>query len=127
MLGGGAGTVVKEAVAAAAGTLAGIYGKVRPHPVSRMLRDDATALSLAAIGYSMLHTAAVALREARVATVAQRHLRDVTPLVMHLGRVIPAAVVVELGEDFPNVDADAAQHGVAAVREAWAQEPPSTV
>jgi hypothetical protein len=35
--------------------------------------------------------------------------------------------VAELGEEFPNVDTDAAQHGVVAVREAWSQEPPSTV
>jgi hypothetical protein len=126
-LGGGAGRVVKEAVVAAAGLLAGLYGKVRKHPVSRMLRDDSTALSLAATGYAMLYTSATALRDQRTAAVALRHLRDITPLVTRIAGVIPGTVVAELGEEFPNLDAEAVQRGAVATREAWAQEPPSTM
>lgn len=126
-LGGGAGKALKEAVATAAGTLAGIYGKFRKHSVSRMLRDDYTALSLGAAAYSMLYATALALRDARAAALAQRHLRELTPLVMRLGQVIPSVVVAELGEEFPNIDAGAAERAVAATVEAWTQEPPSTV
>lgn len=126
-LGGGAGKALKEAVATAAGALAGIYGKLRKHPVSRMLRDDHTALSLGATGYSMLYTTAVALRDARTAGLAQRHLRELTPLVIRLGQVIPGAVVAELSDEFPNVDMEAAERGSAATEEAWAQKPPSMV
>jgi len=120
-LGGGAG-VVKEAVAAAAGVLAGLYGKVRKHPVSRMLRDDYTALALAATGYSMLYTAAAALHDGHVVAIAQRHLREVTPLIMQLSRIIPAAVVAELAEDFPDANREAAQAGREATIRAWSQE-----
>lgn len=126
-LGGGVGKALKEAVASAAGTLAGIYGKVRRHPVSRMLRDDYTALSLGATAYSMLYATALALRDPRTAVLAQRHLRELTPLVTRLGQVIPGVVVAELGEEFPNVDAEAAERAVAATVEAWTQDPPSTV
>src|SRR6478672_4306854 len=70
VLGGGVG-VIKEVVAAAAGVLAGLYGKVRKHPVSRILRDDYTALALAATAYSMLYTASVALRNEHSSIVAQ--------------------------------------------------------
>ena len=49
---------IKEAVAAAAGVLAGLYDQIRCEPVSRMLRDDYTALCLASVSYTMLHTTA---------------------------------------------------------------------
>ncbi len=120
-LGGGAGAV-KEAVAAAAGVLAGFYGKVRKHPVSRMLRDDYTALALAATAYSMLYTTAVALHDKHVAALAQRHLRDVTPLIMQLSRIIPTAVVAELAADFPDVNREAVEAGREATIRAWSQD-----
>jgi len=118
-LGGGA-RAIKEAVAAAAGLLAGLYGKVRKHHVSRMLRDDYTALALAATGYSMLYTSAVALHDGHTAAISQRHLRDVTPLIMQLSRVIPAVVVAELAEEFPDLNHEAVAAGREATVRAWA-------
>jgi len=118
-VGGGAGAAVKEAVAAAAGTLAGLYGKVRKHAVSRMLRDDYTALSLAATAYSMLYTTALAVRDPRVASVATQHLKGITPLVMELSRILPTVVVRELAEDDPDVDQSAARIAQEATIEAW--------
>jgi hypothetical protein len=118
-IGSETGAVLKEAVAGVAGTLAGLYEKVRKHPVSRMLRDDYTALSLAATGYSMLHTTGLAFRDLAVANVALRHLRDVTPLVMELSSVIPGAVVRELAEDDASVDGSAAELAEKNTFEAW--------
>ncbi len=98
------GSTVKEAVSNVAGAVAGLYDKVRKHPVSRLLRDDYTALSLASTAYSMLYTTGLATRELPVANVALRHLQELTPLVMELSRIIPSAVVKELAEDDPDVD-----------------------
>jgi hypothetical protein len=103
-VGGEAGGALKDAISTMAGTIAGIYDLVRKHPVSRMLRDDYTALSLAATGYSMLYTTGLALRELPIANVALRHLQEITPLVMELTRIIPAKVVQELSEDNLEVD-----------------------
>src|SRR5262245_11097936 len=54
------GALVKEAVATAAGAVAGVYDKVRKHPVSRMLRDDHVALNVSCLAYGMLYTTSVA-------------------------------------------------------------------
>jgi len=85
------------------GMLAGLYNKVRQHEVSRMLRDNYTALSLAAMGYTSLHSFGLAIGEENVASMAQRHLEDLTPLLMDISRALPHVVVQETGEenDFP--------------------------
>jgi len=119
-LGSGAGAV-KEAVAAAAGFLAGLYGKVRKHAVSRILRDDYTALSLACTAYSMLYTTGVALRSEPTTTLALHHLRAVTPLLMTLSHIIPGVVVAELTVDFPDLNQDASAAGRNATASAWSQ------
>ena len=118
--GSGAGAV-KEVVAAAVGMLTGIYGMVRKHPVSRVLRDDYTVLSLASTAYSMLYTTGIALRSEPVADLALRHLRDVTPLIMKLSHIIPAVVVAELTADFPEANQEAAAAGRDATANAWSQ------
>ena len=118
-IGSETGATIKEAVAGVAGTLAGLYDKVRKHPVSRMLRDDYTAMSLAATGYSMLHTTALAYRDIPVANVALRHLRDVTPHVMELSRIIPRVVVRELAEDDNSVDCSVSELAERNTLEAW--------
>jgi hypothetical protein len=41
-----------------------------------MLRDDYTALNLAAIGYHMLHTTGMGLQNQATADLALRHLKD---------------------------------------------------
>ena len=46
---------------------------------------------------------------------------------MRLGQLIPSVVVAELGEEFPNVEADACERAVAGTVEAWTQDPPSTI
>ncbi len=116
---GGAGAAVKEAVTAVAGTLAGLYGKVRKHPVSRMLRDDYVALSLAATAYSMLYTTALAVRDIKVAVAALENLESVTPLIMELTRIIPRVVLKELAEDDSDVDHSAAETAITATIAAW--------
>ena len=117
-LGGGAGAI-KETVAAVAGVFAGLYDMVRKHPVSRMLRDDYTALALASTAYSMLYTTAVALRSDQVATVAKRGLCKVAPLVLQVSHLIPAIVVAELADDHPDVNHAAIDDAREATACAW--------
>jgi hypothetical protein len=118
-IGSETGAVIKETVAGIAGTIAGLYDMVRKHPVSRMLRDDYTALSLAATGYSMLYTTALAVRDQPVANVALRHLQSITPLVMSLSKIIPGVVVKELAEDDPSIDTSVVELAQRKTEEAW--------
>src|SRR5690242_13625444 len=48
-IGGDAAKGIKDMATAALGTLAGLYDKVRNEAVSKMLRDDYTALNLATV------------------------------------------------------------------------------
>src|SRR5438045_2749044 len=118
-LGDTPGKAVKDAVATVAGTLAGLYDKIRKHPVSRMLRDDSVALSLAATAYSMLYTTALAVRDLPVANVALRHLRGITPLVVELSDTIPGVVCRELAQTDPEIDATIVDLARKNTAEAW--------
>lgn len=120
-LGGGAGAI-KETVAAVAGVFAGLYDMVRKHPVSRMLRDDYTALALASTAYSMLYTTAVALRSDQVATVAKRGQCKVAPLVLLVSHLIPAVVVAELANDHPDVNHVAIDDAREVTSCAWSSD-----
>ena len=120
-LGGGAGAV-KETVAAVAGAFAGLYDMVRKHPVSRMMRDDYTALALASTAYSMLYTTAIALRSDQVADVAKRGLGQVAPLVLEVSYLIPDVVVRELAQDNLDVDHAAIASGREATVKAWSPD-----
>lgn len=113
------GSSVKDAVSSLTGVVAGLYDKVRKHPVSRLLRDDYTAVSLAATAYSMLYTTGLATRELPIANVALRHLQELTPLIKDLSRIIPIAVVKELAEDDPEIDRSILGLAQENTRKAW--------
>src|SRR5215208_4045524 len=107
--GGGIATTVKETVTGVLGVFAGLYDKVRKEPISRALRDDYTALNLAAVSYTMLHTSALALHHQPTADLALRNLRDLAPLIMEINEVVPQVVVRELTEEGKAYDASLAQ------------------
>ncbi len=121
-------SVVKKAITEALGIAAGLYDKVRQDKVSRMLRDDYTALSLAAMGYTAMHTFGLAIKEDRIANLALNHLKDVTPLLVELSKVLPLVVAQETKEenDFP-VDASAGETAVTNTQHAWDNEVTSRV
>jgi hypothetical protein len=119
----GSGThAVKETVTAVAGVFAGLYDMVRKHPVSRLLRDDYTALALASTAYSMLYTTGIALNHDEVAAVAKRGMAKVAPLVLQVSQLIPAIVVAELAEDHPEVNHEAIVDARRAIERAWSPE-----
>lgn len=121
-LGGGASGPVKEAVSAIAGVAAGLYDKVRRDPVSKMLRDDYTALSLAAISYTMLHTTGLALQNQQIADLAQRYLKDVTPIIVDISQVIPGVVVQDLQDNEAQIDPTVAKEAVSKTQAAWSAQ-----
>ena len=122
-VGSSATATAKEAITAALGVAAGLYDKVRKDPLSRMLRDDYTASSLASISLLMLQTTALAFKDHQVAAHAESATKELTPLLMRLAEVIPATVARELKEDSPEVDVAVSVQPVNTWREAWNQHP----
>lgn len=120
--GGGAAATVKEAVTGVLGAIAGMYDKVRKDTASRALRDDYTALSLAVVSYTMLHTTALGLRQGATAEIALRHLKDLTPLQVELSQILPAIVLRELSFEGYDVEPGLAQNAVRNTQEAWSSE-----
>jgi hypothetical protein len=121
-LNAGTRSAIKGAVTTIAGSTMGLINKVRSHEVSKMLRDDYTALSLSAVSYTMLHTVGLALHDQMVADLSLDHLKNITPLIVEISEIIPSVVVTELAADGDIVESNA---GVAALRntqQAWSRE-----
>jgi len=121
--GGSLGAAVKESITAVTGTLAGIYGKMREHPLSRMVRDDIIALDVATTSYGMLYTLALAVGHSECATVAKKGLYACPPLVIALTDLLPRIVAGELADDAPLTNPAAAQIATAEIRDSWKHRP----
>jgi hypothetical protein len=122
MPGGGVAAAVKETVTGVLGGLAGVYDKVRKEEVSRALRDDYTALSLATISYTMLHSTALGLRQGTTAEIALRNLKELTPVLIELSQIIPAVVLKELSFEGYDIDFSLSNQAVRDTQEAWSRE-----
>ena len=123
-IGGEVESFLKNAVSTTGGVLAGIYDKMREHPVSRILRDDYTAMHLAAVAYGMLYTTALTYQESRLADLASTHLRSLTPLAKRIVEVLPPVVAREVQHEggFAGRNGDlAAVETRRLLREAWCQ------
>lgn len=118
-LGGHEASPVKSAVSSVEGVVAGAIDKMRKTKVAKSLRDDYTALALAAVGYTMLQTTALALNDGAVASLADRHLRDYAACIMTIGDALPAVVIQDLRDIGLTVDAAAAEQARRAAEEAW--------
>lgn len=113
------GTPIKEAGAALFGKAAGIIDLLRSEGISKGLRDDYAAFSLAAISYSMLHTTATALGDSRVASLAERHLRHHADAIMRINQIMPEVVMRELEKDGHRADNAAVEATREAVLQSW--------
>lgn len=116
---GGVGAAIKEGFTAITGTLAGIYGKVREHPVSRMVRDDIIALDVASVSYGMLLTLGLSIGHEECTALAGRGLDQTPPLIIALTDLLPIVVAEELAADAPLVNPAAVQVAGARIRESW--------
>ena len=111
---------VKGLVAAVAGTVAGLYDRLRGNTVSRMLRDDYTAMSLAVVSNSMLHVTALAANDSALAATALRNMQELAPLIVELGEAILPVVELELSEEF-TPHPGAATTALQNVRSVWSK------
>lgn len=89
-------SLVKKAVTTITGMAAGLYGKVREHTASRIVRDDYTALNLASISYTMLHTTALTYGERVLADLASGHFKELAKQIVGLAEVLPEIVAREI-------------------------------
>jgi ferritin-like metal-binding protein YciE len=117
--GGSNAHAAKSAWAQILGSSAAALNNVRKTKVSKSLRDDYTALSLAAISYTMLHATAAGLGDGSTAALAKSHLEEITPIIVEISKTIPAVVLRELADDGENVSITAAQLTEDATGEAW--------
>jgi hypothetical protein len=121
-IGGAIGSPVKDVVSSALGMFAGLLDMVRTDTVSKMLRDDYTALSLQAIALTMLHTTGLALNKQSTADLALSQLHDITPLIVEISEIIPLVVVRELADDTELIDANVGTLAVNNTQKAWSRE-----
>ncbi|MDR9416141.1 MAG: hypothetical protein RI564_07645 [Gracilimonas sp.] len=96
LLNDGAKSTIKESFAAFTGAIAGALDTQRSDAVSKMLRDDYTALSMIATGYTMLHTAALGAKNQELADFTQNSLTKIAGLITQTSEVIPHIVADEL-------------------------------
>ncbi|HEV2741460.1 MAG TPA: DUF892 family protein [Candidatus Elarobacter sp.] len=118
-LGGHAASPVKSAWSSLLGVGAAAVDSVRKTKVSKNLRDDYTALSLATISYTMLYTTTVGLGDTATADLAKRHLADYAQVIMTINQVIPEVVLTELQIDGQNVQAGAGDLIRQTTNEIW--------
>ncbi len=118
-LGGNANHPLKAAWASLLGASATVVGGSRKTKVSKYLRDDHTALSLASISYTMLNTTAVGLGDTTTAALAKRHLADIAPIIMEISDGIPTVVLQELRDDGETIRGEAADTVARTLDEVW--------
>ena len=114
---------IKKAIVAAAGVVAGLYDRLRESEITRNLRDDYTALSLAAMGYTAMHAFGLSLGESGVADLAGRHLSDITPLLIELSKLIPVTTITDLAKEHPDLNFDTSKisEAVENTQRAWSR------
>jgi hypothetical protein len=92
---------------------------IRSEKLPKNLRDDATAFSLAATGYLMLHTTAKSLGDARTAQLAGEHMEHYAGMIMRINHMIPATVLWELKSDDLPVNEQVLPEVLETYRAAW--------
>ena len=121
--GGGVLEAAKEAFLGVLGEAAGLIDRLRQtDKVSRMVRDDYTALSLAAVSYHMLHTTALGLKDQDLADLAVRHLGQITPILVRLSKVVCHVVAQELNAEDRILDPTVADEAVRNTQRMWSPE-----
>jgi len=114
-----AGNPIIAAGATLLGKAAGVVDLVRTEGISKSLRDDYAAFSLAAISYSMLHTTATGLGNDKVAKVAEKNLTDYAGAIERINEIMPSVVDRELRKDGHEPKAGAPAATNKAVADAW--------
>jgi len=87
--------------------------------VSQMLREDFVALNAAAMGNTLLHTAALAASSNIVAEVALEHLANITLFLKQMNELTPKVVVIELSKEFPDIKPDIGEIAATNALDVW--------
>lgn len=87
--------------------------------ISRILRDDYSALNLITISNTLLHTMALALNCQEVAEIALKHIENLAPLVVKIGELMPEVIARELYSDSPTINQSVAQTALKNIQLAW--------
>src|SRR5262245_45521426 len=111
---------LKRAGSSVLGRAAGAIDLLRQEGQPKNLRDDYTAFSLAAIGYVMLNTTALALGEKEVADLAAQHLQNYARGMIALHYIIPLVVVRSLQKEGLAARVDVLPDVFLNVEQAWA-------
>jgi ferritin-like metal-binding protein YciE len=119
-IGSTVGNPIKAAGSAFLGKAAGVINLVRTEGISKALRDDYAAFSLAAVSYSMLHTTALGLGNPQVASLAEQSLTDYAGAIERINEIMPGVVERELRKDDHQVQQGAAKATRTMVSKAWA-------
>jgi len=112
-------SLFKNAVAKVAGFAAGLYDQIRADKVSRMLRDDYTALCLASVSYHMLMTTALSWKDQKLADLCDRNLNDLTSIIVKTGRIICNVVAEELNDNDKAPTTNGATEAIRRTSDAW--------
>jgi hypothetical protein len=124
---GGVKEAVKRAGSAVLGAAAGVIDLVRTEGLPKNLRDDYTALSLAQIGYVMLHTTGLSFDDREVAELAQQGFTDYAEALTRLQGIIPAAVVGYFRQEGLPARDDVAPQVRRTVEEVWQSQSSGTL
>jgi hypothetical protein len=111
--------VIKRVGSALLGLGAAAVDLIRTEGLPKNLRDDYTAISLASIGYVMLHTTATTLEDTEVAEVGRQHFADYAEALTVLHGLIPGAVVRYLKEEGFSVREDVLPKINRTIEEVW--------
>ena len=117
-LGGKMTSDIKTKIATFAGSVAGLIDGARSDAMSKMLRDDYTALSMITIGYTMLHTHALAEEDDLLAELTQKQLSDCTNMITEISKVVPLVVAEEVIDD-PKRAKEIGQKALDNTQSAW--------
>lgn len=112
---------IKDKVASVFGSIAGNIDSVRKDPISKILRDDYTALSMLASGYTMLYTAALTYEKERLAEFASESLSRIAQLITETSKALPFVVAEELSEDSEKT-MQIAENALEETQKAWKVE-----
>ncbi len=120
--GQGIAGAIKKATSSVLGMGAAAVDLVRSEKLPKNLRDDYTALSLACIGYVMLHTTAKSLGDEPTAQLAQTHLENHAKCVMTIHNIVPPAVMRFLRDEGYAIREDQLAGIARTTQSAWQSE-----
>ncbi len=115
-----AGNPVVDAGASVLGKAAGLIDRFRSDTMTKSIRDDYTAFNHASIGYTLLHTTALALGDGETADLAAQNLKVHASNVQHINHIISDVAMAEIQKDgYPVRNTEAAAETRKAIDSIW--------